>query len=247
MDFKKKEGIVFFHQGWTDIVNCLGLINYNCEIYNTIYLIIRDDSKGFIDYYTKSIKNIKLVYLKKTNLNNPKDNLINDVKKLYNIDNNINLLYYGGHDIFRKDKYKLSKPKGTYFCENFYVNYDIPYINRINYFNITRNHDIENKIYNDFIKKFGKEYILYHKVINNYDNTKKIIDLSEISMTFLDYIKVLENAIEIHLLDSVWGAIVYLLDAKYKLFKDKNIILYANRGHHQMFTKPIKLSNWKII
>jgi hypothetical protein len=247
MDIKKKEGILFFHQGWTDIINCLGLINYNCEIYDTIYLIIRDDSKELIDYYTKSIKNIKLVYLKKINLNNPKDNLVNDVKKLYNINDDINLLYYGGHDRFRNDKYNKAKAKSKFFCESFYVNYDIPYIYRINYFNLTRDNDIENKIYDDFVKKYGNEYILYHKVIKNYDSTKKIIDLSEISITFFDYIKVLENAIEIHLLDSVWGAIVYLLDAKYELFKNKKIFLYAKRGYNQMFTKPLKLNNWKII
>jgi hypothetical protein len=60
-------------------------------------------------------------------------------------------------------------------------------------------------------------------------------------------IKVLVNAIEIHLLDSSWGAICYLLDAKYKLFQNKKIYLYANRGYSKMFIEPIKLDNWILI
>jgi len=71
--------------------------------------------------------------------------------------------------------------------------------------------------------------------------------LNNITEIFFDMIKVLENSIEIHLIDSVWGALIYLLDAKHNLFKNKNIYLYAFRKHHKMFTEPVKLKNWKII
>lgn len=251
----KKEGILYFHQGWTDIVNCLALINYYSKSYNKIYLIMRSDAKNMIDYYVNGLQNIKLVYLSKSYLDEKDSNgktkntpkLIDNVKKLYDVSSDVNLLYHGGHRNHRIDKYKDSKNKSSLFCENFYVNFDIPYINRIQYFNIIRDHDLENKMYNDFVNKNGKEYILYHKVIENYDKTKKIVMLSESTDKFFDYIKILENSIEIHLLDSIWGAIVYHLDAKYKLFKDKNIFLYAKRGYHHMFNKPIKLNNWKII
>ena len=60
-------------------------------------------------------------------------------------------------------------------------------------------------------------------------------------------IKVLEKSIEIHLLDSSWGAFIYQLDAKYRLFQDKKIFLHAKRGWKHMFMKPIKLDNWIII
>ncbi len=62
-------------------------------------------------------------------------------------------------------------------------------------------------------------------------------------------IKVLENATEIHLLDSVWGSLCYHLDCKYNLFKNKNIpvYLYAKRGYEAMFSDPIKMDNWIII
>ena len=41
------------------------LINYYCEKYDNIYLLIKKDTQNIIDFYTKNITNIKLVYLDK--------------------------------------------------------------------------------------------------------------------------------------------------------------------------------------
>jgi hypothetical protein len=129
---------------------------------------------------------------------------------------------------------------------SFYECYDIPYITRINDFIFNRDYELENKVYNNFIKKYGTEYILYHEVIENYNTKIPIINLKGISNIFFDMIKVLENAIEIHLKDSVWGALIYQLDAKYRIFKNKKIVLYPERGYVKMFTEPVKLNNWII-
>ena len=146
-----------------------------------------------------------------------------------------------------KNNIKPSPFGGGFFVTKFYTDYEIPYITRINDFTFNRDRKLEENKYNEFINKYGKKYILYHEVIENYDKNKKIVNLNGISNIFFDMIKVLENAIEIHLLDSVWGALIYQLDAKYKLFKNKKIILYAKRGYHEMFSVPIKLDNWEII
>ena len=47
-------GILYFHQGWTDIINCLSLINHYCKLYDTIYEI--DYMNGFLDYISYEIK-----------------------------------------------------------------------------------------------------------------------------------------------------------------------------------------------
>ena len=60
-----KKGILYFHQGWTDIINCLALINYYCNLYEYIYLIIRDDSKELINFYKKNINNLQIFYEEK--------------------------------------------------------------------------------------------------------------------------------------------------------------------------------------
>ena len=66
------------------------------------------------------------------------------------------------------------------------------------------------------------------------------------SDVFFDYIKVLENAKSIHLIDSVWAAICYLLDAKYTLLKNIDVNVHCLRGYEEMFIEPKKLPNWKI-
>lgn len=244
-------GILYFHQGWTDIINCLGLINYYCNKYDKIYLIMREDGKELIDFYSKNINNLQILYEEKQNIDeNGIQFVINKYRHEYIDLQNFDFLANGGHDIVRKDSYQNKfRLIDNCFVKGFYESYDIPYIERINSFNILRNYDLEEEIYNTFIKKNGNEYILYHEIIDVYDTNKKIINLNQISHIYFDYIKVLENSIEIHLLDSSWGALCYLLDAKYKLFQNKNtaIYLYAKRGYSQMFIEPFKLDNWNII
>jgi len=58
-----KKGLLHFNQGYTDVFNCLALINYYTDKYNYIFLFMREDIKEFIDYYTKDIKNIKIIYI----------------------------------------------------------------------------------------------------------------------------------------------------------------------------------------
>ena len=242
-----KEGILYFHQGWTDIINCLALINYYCNLYDKIYLIMREDAKQMIDFYTKNIHNLQIFYENK-NIIDPQNGFQFVINKYSNLQlQNTDFLGIGSHDNYRKDEFKKAfsrMPK--FFVNAFYENYNIPYITRINAFNFTRNIELENSTYDTFINTHGKEYILYHEIIENYDSSKKIINLNGISDIFFDMIKILENALEIHLLDSIWGAFIYQLDAKYKLFQNKKIFLYAKRNYKSMFEKPIKLNNWII-
>lgn len=234
-------GTLYFYQGWTDIINCLALINYYCNLYDKIYLIIRNDSKELIDFYTKDIRNIHILYEEKKNIDLNGFQFV--INKYNNIDlQNSNFLGIGCHD--NNNKFRFID---GCFVKGFYESYDIPYITRINNFEFNRNHGLEEETYNNFINIYGNNYILYHEVIENYNNDIKIINLNGISNILFDYIKVLENAFEIHLLDSIWGAFIYQLDAKYKLFQNKKIFLYVKRGYRRMFEDPVKLENWIII
>ena len=60
-----KKGCVYFHQGWTDIINCLSLINICSKRYTILYAIFREDSKDLIDYYIRGLKNVIPVYIPK--------------------------------------------------------------------------------------------------------------------------------------------------------------------------------------
>ena len=237
--------ILYFHQGWTDIINCLALINYYNEKYDKIYLLIRKDSKDIIDFYTKDLSNNRIIilYEDKNNLDN---NQIEYFEKKYFL-HNVSRELIGCHDKSRNDIYNNKFNSGKFFVNAFYECYDIEYVNRVKYFIFTRDIELENLIYDKFINQYGTKYILYHEVIINYDKSIQTINLNNISNIFFDTLKILENAIEIHLLDSVWGAFIYQIDCKYKLFQNKKIYLYAKRGYKQMFEEPIKLNNWFII
>ena len=71
-------GILYFHQGWTDIINCLALINYYCERYNKIYLIMREDANELINFYRNNINNLDILYENKGNIEHAIENL-NDI------------------------------------------------------------------------------------------------------------------------------------------------------------------------
>jgi hypothetical protein len=150
----------------------------------------------------------------------------------------------------------------THFMEAFYTAYNINYNVRINNFSINRDMDMENNIYDEFIKKYGVDYIVYHDdemnhihgvnsvstKINfpNIQSKINYINLNKISYTFFDYLTVIQNAKEIHLVDSVWAAFCYQMDAKYGIFSNKPIIVYAKRGHRNLFVTPKLLNNWSI-
>ena len=152
-------GLIMFHQGWTDIVNCLSIINFYSEKYQNITLAIRDDSKDLIDFYCKNIPNVNVKYYPKFTL----DNFLNKV-----IDENQNneLLFIGLHDTYRNDEFKnkfRTSNSSSCFVEKFYIDSGIDYINRINLFNINRDIELENNLFNKFIEVNGPDYILYHE------------------------------------------------------------------------------------
>ena len=253
------EGALVFHQGWTDIMNCLPIVNYYYPSYNKIYLIVRDDAKQFVEFYLNDLSNVTIKYFNKDYIEPNITTILDNIQK--ESTTKVDKLLIGHYDKHRDDKYVNShfiteSTKKLNWLVSFYAAYDIPYINRVNCFNINRNTELENTIYNSFVKEHGNNYILYH---NNYglithrinylvtnDTKNKYINLDNLSQVFFDYIKVLENAKEFHVIDSMWATVIYMLDAKYGLFKDKKIYAYCRRFFPDMFINPYALPNWTI-
>ena len=245
---------VFIHHMWTDNINQLGLITYYCSVYKKVYFFAWIEVKELLEFYFKNITNLDIIYL----YFNENDV---DIKSYDTKYTDVDMLVHGQHDYLRNDIYKSAyinlniNDFDTNFVKFFYEGYGIPYIYRIEYFKLERNYELEDIRYNEFINEFGKDYILYHEIFddNNIDSeykNKTIINLNKKSNIFFDYIKILENALEIHLRDSSWAGICYHLDCKYNLFKNKKIYVYCHRyskiGYITMFTEPIKLDNWVI-
>lgn len=255
------EGLLFCCQGWTDIFNTFGLINYYSLKYSKLYIIYKKEAFDLVNFYIKNLNNIELIlidniYCKESNCTD--NEIYNYLKKnKKDILNNSKYLFHGWMDEHRIDKYKNiflknMKIDDSNFVNLFYTSYDLSSSIRIDYFIFNRDYDLENITYNNFINKYGEKYILYH---SNDDDINFIIDkksykyinLNKNTDIFFDYIKILENAIEFHLIDSSWAAFIYLLECKYNLFIDKKIYLYPIRNYKKMFQDPILLNNWIFI
>lgn len=271
---------VYFHQGWTDIIICLALIDFYKEQNDLIFPIIRSDAKELFDFYIKSKSGIYPIYINTDsgryygNVTHKNIQKIEYVPEGHAgnifIPDSTKLLFHAEHDRFRDDDYKFywykNNPRNLkveHFSEAFYLYYDIPLETKIDFFNINRDFECEEKEYKKFINENSEKYILYHddqfnhlngsyhvstqlNIINKKERFR-YVNLNKKTNKFFDFIKILTNAEEIHLIDSIWGCLCYHLDCKYGLFKDKQIFLYPLRGHENMFLKPKKLNNWHII
>lgn len=247
---KNMKATLYFHQGMTDVVNCLGMINYYSDLYEELYVILRSDVSEMINYYINGLDNVHPIYIETEN-----GLYFNDIRK--HIINNSDILFFGEHDYQRVDNYKMiwhrNQEKVQDFVSKFYTLYGLDYNIRVNNFNLKRDYDKEESVYQDFLKKNGKDYILIHDNPTWNSPTEidikgdNIINLNKTTNIFFDYIKIIENAKEIHLIDSVWACILYLIDARYNLFSHLNINVFCKRGHYYMFNNPIKLKNWKLI
>ena len=244
-----KHGYILFHQGYTDIINCISLIHYYSEIYDFLLVIMRPEMKDFTDFFCSSLKNVDINYNK--DAHNGTFNFENMYTK------NVDLLLHGFWDFQRKDKYK-DKFKFNYnqnekdFVKLFYTSYEIPYETRFNHFHFKRNLELENNFYKQY-NQDSEEYILVHEdiernILCDYPKDKKIIQLDKISNLFFDTIKLIENAKEIYCIDSVWSNFIYLLDVKYKVLRKKNIPIYitCNRGYSFMYENP-HLVGWNLL
>ena len=141
------------------------------------------------------------------------------------------------------------------FAHSFYTYNNLDEHIRFKNFKIFNNKDEENNKYNDFIKKYGSNYILVHEDNDrnlkiNKDKIKNknlpIINLNKISNIFVDFIKIIKNASEIHLIDSSWSVFIYLLN--YKDIKDIPIFLnesyFKLKGRDTNIYKNPSFSNW---
>lgn len=228
------KAILAFHQGWTDIVNQISLINFYYTKYNFLELYIKKSSKYFIDFYCKNLENVKIVYtdVHSVDFCNIKKN---DEFKNYDI------LLHGFLDNCRVDKYKNSfiKNKNIEYIRSFYLSYNIPLEVKIDFFNFERDFEWEEYEYQNFIKNYGDNYILYHSdqsspggdtgidVYSVLQEKKiKLVDLNGLFENPFVSIKILQNAKELHLSDSMWGSLCYLMECKYNLFKESKIFFY---------------------
>ena len=234
-----KEGQLLFHQGWTDIFNCLPLINYYLQTYDRLYVFIREDALRLFHFYCKQFDDrvVALVDSKP------------DASSTIPMFEDVDYLFHGDYDMHRTDSYQnMYSESSDDFVKRFYVPYDIPYSMRVTHFEFERDLELEAERYEKFTAEFGMNYVLQHSVPLSPDRVSyPIVELNQRSELFFDMIQVCERAKEMHLLDSSWACFLYLLDAKYGLFQHIPIYVYCMRDYSDMFLEPVRLANWHIM
>jgi hypothetical protein len=238
--------LLYTHQGWTDIVNCLALINYHAERYKRLYILVREDAKWLILFYIRGLRNVIPIF-------RPKHDL--DFKHWSaSVDPAIGSLaleFLGVHDRHRIDQYKGAwGTRQESFEWGFYEWYGVPYETRVSKFKLYRAPEDEAKRFAQYAKT--EPYICVHSnpalgLHPPVTSSLPIVELHESSPVFFDMLKVLMHATEIHLIDSVWAAICYQVDASEGLLSHIPITVYDYRGYGHLFTGPKRLPNWTIV
>jgi hypothetical protein len=241
-----KKAILLFHQGWTDIINCLALLSYYSKIYTDLTLIIRSEAAPLVNSYLKDS-------IIKVNFYNKEDIDLNS-KSIIESYEGYDKLFHGEWDIYRDDDYRgRYQASENFFVEKFYIEYDIPYSTRVDSFTFVRDLEREETVYNKFVNNHGAVYVLSHEdqkrglKLHDFESEWPVINLDGRSDSFFEYIKILQNAKEIHMIDSVWAAFVYQLDTKLRIFHDISINVHCIRGYQAMFKSPKRLDNWRFI
>lgn len=242
--------LLCFHQGWSDIVNCLPLIDYYSTKYSKVKLVIRDDAKLLVEGYIRNKSGIVVDY-------QPKNTFPCHAHISSHIAQGFDICFHGSYDTVRLDHHKeaFSYSNSNHFVKNFYTSYGIDYAEKVNSFKINR--DLEREIL--FSKLAKEDYICVHfgEHFQSVNTKFNVFSLGNCSQNPFEAITLLEKSKEIHLIDSMWAAACYLLDAKYSMFSSRGIPVflypYRDRGgaclssNSYPMLEPAKLANWSII
>jgi hypothetical protein len=246
-------GLLLFHLGWTDIINCLPLVSYFQSKYKKLFVLYKQQTAELFQYYCGQYNNIVLLELPNDLGEEEKTvPMLLDMLKSHEQMNIQDFNIHGVYDKYRTDSYKdaFSNDSTQYFSTKFYTSYGIPHRFRVDFFSLPKNVDKELALVHS-IRKSDDPYILIHDTpdckINAPDGDYDTVQLHGITPRFFDALLLLQFAKEIHLIDSVWAAVCYSIDARYGYLSHIPITVYSFRGHQDMFSKPIALPNWKIV
>lgn len=268
------KAVLMLHWCWTDLLVHVGMINYYINQFSKLTLIclphqkkflkslypknklifVGDPDKGYIDNLAYKLFKNNYVFLLDghqssqcltraclRNNFNPKSH----IQKI-----NCNNIKKSANSYIKMIKY-LDKTDKT-FDERISF-YTLANMNKnilLDFFKIYRNKKSEKLIYNKIVNY--NNYAVAHITEGMNVNTRlQIILLNDKSSTIIDMLKVLENAKEIHIYDSLYGMLVYLLYFSNNLNKNKKIYFhsYARNKIHKFFdmNKIYKSRNWTIL
>jgi len=218
----KTTALLYFHQGWEDILFCLPLINYHASRYTFLYVLARQDAWNLLQFYIRGLKNVSIIYAPLSELN------VHGVK-LVKLPGATQILH-GQFDGGRMQQFSADNPK-LRIDQLFYEAYGLSTRQRIDSFSFYRDPATEEVAYIQHVHT-NEPYICIHDepLYNKFvcEGGVSVVDLSSItSNMFFDAIRILQHAKEIHLVDSSWAIACFMMDSKYGLFHQIPIHVYC--------------------
>tara|TARA_B100002051_G_C16736143_1_gene641317 strand:- start:437 stop:1243 length:807 start_codon:yes stop_codon:yes gene_type:complete len=237
---------IYQHLGIGDIISNNGLVRYLIEINSKIkffYIFCKKMHVKSAKFMYRDIKNIRIVSIS----NDPKF----EKKEVYNYlkkqKANFELIQIG-HDFYHAtNKLNPEFKKNPWHCTvNFYKQFGLPYSYRFKKTFWKRNYKSEKKLYKKLVGK-NKKYIFIHDdlkrglIINTKKFVKKYKIIKNDDKNFIfDYGLILENAKELHLIESSFRQMTETLN-----LKTKKLFLYKdNRADYSMSLYNNKLKQW---
>lgn len=174
---------IYHHLGLGDHIICNGLVRYYREIYSIITVFCKPHNFANVDYMYRDDENIIILPI-------GEDSDVLNYIKINKIEQDVIKIGFE------------NMGAGSTFDEAFYSGQHIPFDYRFSKFHFLRNYEKENEVFNN-VNPENEDYIFIH---GNIDRNKirkdlKIID-NPIEFGIFDIIKIIENATEVHLMES---------------------------------------------
>lgn len=262
---KNKKATILTHQGWADFYSSNGLINYYSSLYEQLIVLVYDQPrKKMVDEMFSEKTNVACivapVYTKRKTSSDTCIVCHTNHGDLYCPRQPYEPCKFVDYSSFSETEYVHIKigcfknfadwihlrDQSISFSHAFYEFEKISITNRIENFHISKVPQKETA---------NEEYIVYHDdqhrgiLIPPYklpDNPFKKIQLNGISDIMVDQVNILENAKEIHLIDSNYSVMVYFLSFKNKKIANvpKFLHTYTRAGRDtDIYRNPVP-PNW---
>lgn len=210
---------IYHHLGLGDHISCHGIVRHYCEQYPKVSLFVKPHNKDNVSYMYNDLKNLELI--------EADDEYTNHYILYHNLKN---VLYVG---------FKLNTIEN--FIVQFYNMANVPIEYEYKKFYINRNIDEEKKLFDSLGVKENQYIFAHDSAILGSDLITKH-NLPIIAPTygkFFDWIYTIQNAKEIHCIDSAFICLVDLLDTKtIPLFNHRYIKNYPH--YISIVNKPHK-------
>jgi hypothetical protein len=223
---------VYHHLGLGDMLICAGMIRHFYQTCDELTIFCKKHNLTSVKFMYRDLQNLKII------------SVSDDCEAVEFINSNIhetdNLKVIGFN--------KLNSNLNISFDQQFYEMANIPHDHKWSKFFIERDSQKEQIVYDSLVK--DDDYIFIHEdVKRNFTinrskintNLNVVIPDTNITPNIFDYISVIENAKEVHCIDSSFISMVDLLNVNDHLFYHK----YARTPNSTFFVPSLKL-NWTV-